>query len=279
MNTQQPAQPTSHLCTGMHQCGPTQLSAEALAEAQQALSRRSFVKTFGLFSVGTLLGGTELTSLILAEVSPQSASLPGLFRMNLANFAALQQQVGSMRLRVTGMPTTFSEIVVSRLENNQFFAVTSRCTHEGQTVNPMNTTSRRIVCPAHGSQFQADGTRVVGPATQNLTRYDATFDSVNNILSITIPGLGFLVNAATVTLPSNQKRVRLQFPTVNTIRYRVQFRSTLNGGSWTDVPFSTTQEGPLTQNVLVATSTTGTASLFVEPSTQSGFYAVTRANS
>ncbi|HEX7863135.1 MAG TPA: Rieske (2Fe-2S) protein [Verrucomicrobiae bacterium] len=279
MKTEQPAQSTSHLCTGSHQCGATQVSPESIVEAQQALSRRSFVKTFGLFSVGTLLGGSELTSLVLAEVSPHAASLPGIFRMNLANFAALQQQVGSIRLRVTGMPTTFSEIVVSRVENDQFFAVTSRCTHEGQTVNPMNTTSRRIVCPAHGSQFQPDGTRVLGPATQNLTRYTATFESATNTLSITIPGLGFLLNATTVTLPSNQKRVRLQFPTVNTIRYRVQFRSALNGGSWADVPFSTTQEGPLTQTVLAATSTTGTASLFVEPSTQSGFYAVTRANS
>jgi len=264
-------------CSHAHTCETTAVDPTLLANAQQALSRRMFVRTFALFSAASWFGGTELKSLLVAEVAAQSSTLPGIFKINLDNFpTTLANNVGSVRIAVTGMPTSFAQIIISRLENNQFFAVTSRCTHEGQTVGTMNLTTRRLVCPAHGSQFEANGTRVVGPATQNLTRYTTTFDG-NKTISIEIPGLGFLVNASNVTLPSNQTRKRLTFPTVTGIRYRVQFRSSLNAGAWTNVPFSTTPEGALSQTVFIGNN--AAATVYVEPATQSGFYAVTRANS
>src|SRR5688572_24726585 len=123
-------------CAEAHRCGMDRISPEAVAKAQEVLSRRSFVRTFALFSAASWIGGSEIKSLLVAEVSAQSSNLPGIFRMNLDNtaFAALRNQVGSVRLRVAGMPTSFNQIVVSRLENSQFFAVSSACTHEGTTV-------------------------------------------------------------------------------------------------------------------------------------------------
>ena len=265
-------------CSGSHDCVLPRVTPEQVSSAQEALTRRSFVKTFGLLTAVSWLGGRELTTSILAEVSAQSTQMVGIFRLNLDNFpTTLANNVGSVRLRVTGMPTSFAEIIVSRLENNQFFAVTSRCTHQQSTVNAMSTTTRRLVCPAHGSQFNPDGTVVNGPAAAPLTRYNATFDG-NKVVSIEIPGLGFLVGADSVTVPTvNQKRVRLVFPTVSTIRYRIQYRSSLNDGTWTEVPFSTTLEGALNQTVFVGNNTT--VALYVEPAAGNGFYAVTRANS
>ena len=132
------------------------------------------------------------------------------------------------------------------------------------------------MCPAHGSQFDPDGSLVSGPAGSPLTAYNTTFDG-NKIVSIEIPGLGFLVGADTVALAGgNEKRVRLAFPTVSTIRYRIQFRSLLNEGDWTNVPFSTTPEGALSQTVFIGNNTAVT--LYVEPIAGNGFYAVTRAN-
>jgi Rieske Fe-S protein len=273
------ASDTVNACTQPHTCSFTPVSVEPhkLAEAQQALSRRSFVRTFALLSTASWLGGIELKSLLVAEVSAQSSSLPGIFKINLDNFpTTLANNLGSARLAVTGMPTSFAQIIISRLENNQFHAVTSRCTHEGQTVGTMNLTTRRLVCPAHGSQFEPNGTRVVGPATQSLTRYNTSFDG-NKTVSIEIPGLGFVVAATSVTLPTNEKRMRLTFPTVGTIRYRVQFRSSLNSGAWANVPFSTTPEGALSQTVFIGNNTA--ANLYVDGGIESGFFAVTRANS
>ena len=277
MNPNQPAPKSTHTCALAHSCHTTQVDPEILAQAQFALSRRSFVRTFALLSAASWLGGNELKSLLVAEVSAQSSTLPGIFRINLDNFpTTLANNVGSVRLAVTGMPTTFAQIIISRLESNQFFAVTSRCTHEGQTVSAMNLTTRRLVCPTHGSQFQPSGALINGPATQPLTSYTTAFDG-NKTVSIQIPGLGFNVSAASVTLASNAKRMRLSFPTVSTIRYRVQFRSSLNEGAWANVPFSTTLEGATNQNVLIGNNTAAT--VYVDAATSTGFYAVTRANS
>jgi Rieske Fe-S protein len=266
----------SHICTEAHRCSVAhreeKLDPQAVFNAQQALSRRSFVRTFALFSAASWLGGSELKSLLVAEISAQSSSLPGVFRMNLDNFAALRNQTGSVRLRVTGMPTTFPQIIVSRVDG-QFFAVTSSCTHEGTTLNTMNTTSRRIVCPNHNSQFAPNGALLLGPATRPLTAYNTNFDG-DKMLSIEIPGLGFVMNATSAVNANNQKRLQLEFPTVSGIRYNVQFRSSLNGGTWTAVPFSTAIDtAPALLNL---TGNNQKATVFVEPSAESGFYAVGR---
>jgi Rieske Fe-S protein len=273
-STARSASETPHICAAAHHCRPPVVDPIALVTAQEALSRRSFVRTFALLSAASWFGGTELKSLLVADVQAQSTNLPGIFRMNLDNFAALRAEVGSLRLSVTGMPTSFRQIIVSRLEGSQFFAVTSQCTHEQQTVNAMNLTSRRLVCPTHGSQFAPNGAVLGGPANRPLTAYNTTFDG-QKILSIEIPNLGFLVTMDSAVNPSNsQKRLRLEFPTLTGIRYNVQFRSALTGGAWAAVPFATTIDGvaaltPLTGNNAKAT-------VYVEPTSESGFYAVGR---
>ena len=263
----------AHQCVHAHRCGLTRIDSQKVFNAQQALSRRSFVRTFALFSAASWLGGSELKSLLVAEVSAQSSNIPGIFRMNLDNFAALRNAVGSVRLSVTGMPTSFRQIIVSRLDG-QFFAVSSQCTHEGQPVSPMNVNSRRLVCPTHGSQYAPDGTVLVGPAGENLTAYDIRFDG-NKTLSIEIPNLGFVATVTSALNPANnQKRIRLEFPTVSGIRYDVQFRPALTAGAWTRVPFANAVDGAATLNTL--TGNNQKAIVFVEPGSESGFYAIGR---
>lgn len=264
----------SHRCAEIHRCGLEEINPVSLARAHAILNRRSFIRTFALLSATSWFGGSELKSLLVAEISAQSSTLPGIFRMNLDNFPALQAEVGSVRLRVTGMPTTFREIIVTRLEGAEFFAVTSQCTHQGNPVSPMNLNTRILVCPTHNSQFAPDGTRLSGQATRPLTRYPATFDG-DKILSVEIPGLGFMATVAPVVNPSNgQKRLQLEFPTVSTIRYGVQFRSSLLTGSWAAVPFATTVDGAMSQTTL--TGNNARATVFVEPASETGFYAISR---
>ena len=266
--------PRPHRCVHAHRCGVTRADAQEVFNAQQALSRRSFVRTFALFSAASWLGGSELKSLLVAEVAAQSSNLPGIFRMNLDNFAALRNPVGSVRLTVAGMPTSFRQIIVSRLEGPLFFAVTSQCAHEGQPVSPMNVNSRRLVCPTHGSQYAPDGTVLVGPASFDLAAYDITFDGVKT-LSIEIPNLGFNDTVTSVVNPANsQKRIRLEFPTVTSIRYDVQFRPALTAGAWARVPFANAIDGAANLNTL--TGNNQKATVFVEPGAESGFYAIGR---
>jgi len=265
-----------HRCAEAQRCHATEVDPRLVTQAQEMLSRRSFVRTFALFSAASWLGGREISSLLVADVQAQSVNLPGIFRMNLDNaaFAALRNEVGSIRLTVAGMPTSFRQIIVSRLEGSLFFAVTSQCAHEGQPVSAMNLTSKRLVCPTHGSQYAANGALLAGPATRGLTAYNTTFDGVK-MVSIEIPNLGFVVNTESVVNPLNsQKRLRLQFPTVSGIRYDVQFRSALTGGTWTRVPFANAIDGAA--NLTTLTGNNAAATVFVEPGSESGFYAIGR---
>lgn len=239
------------------------------------LPRRSFIKTIGLMSAGSWLAGKEVESLFVAEVHAQSSSQIGVFRVNLDSFPALKNDLGSVRMRVTGMPTSFAQIIITN-ESGMFHAVTSRCTHQGVTVNTYNANIGALVCPQHGSRFAPDGAVLMGPAGQPLTRYNSTFDG-DKTLAIEIPGLGFDITTAAVLHPTTgASRLRIDFPSVNGVRYAVKFRASLTSGDWAPISFATTIEGPASTNELTGNNTR--RSVFVDRAEQLGFYAVTRTS-
>lgn len=240
--------------------------------ALQLCNRRHFVRSLYWIAVSSPFLSHE--SLFLAEVHAQVASDIGIFRMDLNNFPVLRDTFGSVRLRITGMPITFPQIVVTRVEDNRFFAVTSRCTHQGCTIGTYSTTISAIECPCHGSRFGADGSVVNGPAALPLTQYATQYDGVD-LLRIEIPGLGFSITGAPVVVGANNTpRYRLSFPTVSGVNYEVWFRQALSAGAWVRLPFSTTPTGAATATVLSGTG--ATATVYVDRSTPSGFYAVAR---
>jgi Rieske Fe-S protein len=78
-----------------------------------------------------------------------------------------------------------SKIVQNILVGNtgsSFFAVSSICTHQGCTV--MFSTLGKIQCPCHGSEFNTNGTVVLGPAILPLQNFQVT--KTDNILKITV---------------------------------------------------------------------------------------------
>ena len=240
--------------------------------ALQLCNRRHFVRSLYWVAVSSPLWSHE--SLFLAEVHAQAASDIGIFRMDLNSFPVLRDTFGSVRLRVIGMPITFPQIVVTRVEDNRFFAVTSRCTHQGCTIGLYSAAINAIECPCHGSRFGADGSLVRGPAVQPLTQYLTQYDG-GDLLRIEIPGLGFRIAGAAVQVGTNNTpRYRLSFPTVSGVNYEVWFRQSLNSDAWVRILFSTTPTGDATSTTLSGTG--ATATVYVDRSTPSGFYAVAR---
>jgi Rieske Fe-S protein len=235
-------------------------------------SRRQFVKVFAYASAFALFNGREWRGTWQGEaMAAQTQSNLGTFRLNLNEAPALKNDNGSILLRVPGMPSSFAQIIVSRASGNQFFAVTSRCTHQACTVSPLNAALGVLPCSCHGSQFAADGTVLRGPATRSLERYATAYDGAS-LLSIEIPGLGYSVQVSAI---SNQSRLRLSFPSVSGVKYEVRFRRALGEGDWVAVRFAATETGPLDQTVLNGTA--GTATVFVEKTEQTGFFSVIRS--
>jgi cytochrome b6-f complex iron-sulfur subunit len=64
-------------------------------------------------------------------------------------------------------------VVIARVSQTQFSALSQACTHQGTTVNYQSSASR-FHCPNHGSNFDTNGNVINGPATRNLTKYNTT---------------------------------------------------------------------------------------------------------
>jgi cytochrome b6-f complex iron-sulfur subunit len=129
-----------------------------------------------------------------------AAILPGCSGSNASNsiqgdaLATVNGDVSNGAVTVgitTGSPlaTTGSQAMVTSSAGNflvtrtgdaAFSAVTANCTHEACLVS--NHTGQTFVCPCHGSQFDASGHVVQGPATSPLRQYQTQF--AGNILKI-----------------------------------------------------------------------------------------------
>jgi len=62
------------------------------------------------------------------------------------------------------------------------YAMTLTCTHEGCNIAEGGTVSEQLIqCPCHGSQFDANGNVVRGPAASPLAHYAVSADAAGNL--------------------------------------------------------------------------------------------------
>lgn len=72
-------------------------------------------------------------------------------------------------------------VLVARTGSDTFAALSATCTHEGCAITGFSGSS--FVCPCHGSQFDAAGRVLTGPATRSLPQFRTQF--ANGVLTIT----------------------------------------------------------------------------------------------
>ena len=246
------------------------------------LHRRHFIKTVSIATAYSSLLGRAWTDLVAAEIQPLAAANTGTLRIKLSDFPALLSESGSVRLLINplrgGPPTgptpngSFYPVIINRGPNDTFFALNSRCTHQGCVVDPLDPFTNRMTCPCHGSVFGIDGRRISGQASTRLTAYTVKFHG-QDALEIQIPNLSYSVVVSKVPGGGTAgSRLRLDFRTQRNVEYEVHFHESL-AQEPTPIFFSRTADGPLDQTVFTATPVT-TVSLFVERTATSGFYHV-----
>src|SRR6266498_3887076 len=144
-------------------------------QERAGLSRRGFIRHFVVGTAISTFLGQKWFATVLADCLP-STSTNGILQVRLSDFPALQNEQGSVRLALnpfteTGPLGVFYPVLVNRGSGNQFFAMSSRCTHQGFVVPAFDASFGASVCPGHGSQFRIDGTVIPGsPAQSNLQR-------------------------------------------------------------------------------------------------------------
>lgn len=236
-------------------------------------NRRSFLKTFTYSLAGSMLLGKESQQWLVGSAHAATGSA-GELRINLTEFSSLQNPNGSVRLALNPFNSTrangeYYPIIVNRLQDGTYAALSSKCTHDNCVVNAFSAGLNACVCLCHGSRFGIDGRRISGPASRNLDTY-AVRQEGEDILVIEVPGLQFSVEMNTANSAAG-KVIELSFPTKDRVPYEILYRPNLGSG-WTPVNFSSSAEGPFNQQEIAGNQSTRT--VFVQPEGQYGFFAV-----
>lgn len=76
-------------------------------------------------------------------------------------------------LNSVGGSAVVNGIIIGRVSQTNFVAVSSACTHQGTTLK-FQLANNRFYCDNHGSTFSLAGAVTNGPATKALTAYNTS---------------------------------------------------------------------------------------------------------
>ena len=239
--------------------------------------RRRFIKLLTFGTASSFLGGGLWRLPVKAECTPLPDQKPANLKIRLADYPALAQDFGSVRLGInpiTGGSEPFPNgnfypILVNRDGFGKYHVLDTECKHASCVVPAFDASEFVIRCPCHGSEYDIDGSLVRGPADFPLTKYPSQNDGQGNLI-VQIPCWGF--DTAVSVLPGGlESRLRLAFPTFPQVIYEVSFCEK-PGEVLTVVPFSLTASGATDQTSLIANGTP--VSLYVDRVTPTGFFAL-----
>lgn len=236
------------------------------------LPRRRFIK--GLF-LGTAFSSTlgkSWSSVYAATFTPSSED--PTFRINVSDYPALSEEIGSVRLGVCTVDSAefpagrYYPVIINR-DSTGFYVVDSMCKHAGCVVAKFDTGNFAMRCPCHGSMYDITGEVIEGPATSGLNALPFSFDGTDT-LTISVPEMGFNVQTF---LPNRQpnSRLQLRFVAEGGVFYEVRFREKLSD-PWETTRFSRTPTGPANEQLLLGDGDPNT--VYVDRTTPTGFYAV-----
>jgi Rieske Fe-S protein len=125
-----------------------------------ALTRRGFVSASaaGLLAMGC--GGGKKMKTVPAQKEGD------IIELEIEKVTELGVPGGMIGVQARGE----KPILVMRLEDQQFRAMSMKCTHLGCTVRWDNE-EQLLRCPCHGSRFKDDGSVEKGPAKSSLRQY------------------------------------------------------------------------------------------------------------
>ena len=241
------------------------------------LARRQFIQYLTFGTASSFLGGHFWQTPVLAECIPVPGQKPATLKIRLADYPALGQEFGSVRLGINPIsggsepfPTgNFYPILVNRDGFGNYFVLDCECKHASCVVPAFDSSVFIIRCPCHGSEYDIDGSLRNGPANEPLTQYPSLNDGQGQLI-VQIPCWGFETTLSALA-GGPPSRVRLNFPTFPQVTYEVSFRENL-ADAWSVVPFSLTAGGAANQTALTADG--NPASLYLDRTTQAGYFAV-----
>ncbi|ASO06028.1 MULTISPECIES: Rieske (2Fe-2S) protein [Arenibacter] len=141
------------------------------------MERNEFIKTcgyacIGASSIGMLLQSCVSNKSITANIENENLVVP------ISDF--LKDEAYLKYIIVRNNNLRFP-IYVFRFSENEYTALYLQCTHQG---NELNAYGDKLVCPAHGSEFNNKGMVTNGPATDPLRSFPIQISNPNILISL-----------------------------------------------------------------------------------------------
>jgi len=142
------------------------------------MDRKKFLKTCGYACLGTLSVGLLLQSCMTTK--SVNVVLEGdKVRVPLSDF---QNKDSFYKYLMVRNPQIAFPIYVFRFSEKEYTALYLQCTHQG---NEVNAYGEKLVCEAHGSEFDNRGNVTNGPAEKPLHSFPIQINPNELIISIT----------------------------------------------------------------------------------------------
>lgn len=130
------------------------------------MDRKEFLTQLGIGSAAAL----AITCLQACSKSALGgSSVDFTIDLNSSQFSALKNAGGSV---------VYQGIIIAKTTSGSYLAVSSRCPHEGVTVN-FSSGNNQFICNAHNSVFSSTGSRISGPANTGLTQYQTSLSGTS----------------------------------------------------------------------------------------------------
>lgn len=141
------------------------------SEVRNHISRRVFVSQLETIGVACLLPTvlSACTSVRYAKSVTESERI-----------VVPRAELSTAGTALVESPDDQLPVFVHRINDTEFAAVSTKCTHRGCQVEPAGG---QLVCPCHGSEFTLTGERTKGPAEKPLGRFAVTADERNIYIS------------------------------------------------------------------------------------------------
>ena len=137
------------------------------------MNRKEFIKTcgfacLGASSLGLILQSCTSSKTVSAQISEDSLLVP------VSDFEIIKENQKSFRNNIIVQNEKLQyPIYVFRFNENEYTALYMQCTHQG---NELSAYGDKLVCSAHGSEFDNRGNVTNSPADRPLRSFPIKID-------------------------------------------------------------------------------------------------------
>ncbi len=143
------------------------------------MNRKEFILKAGLGTCGIVLGSSLISSCSTTQYLSLEPKSEGVWEVPISAFFDPEKEK-NYQVLILELKGLNAPVALEKLDQG-YQAILMQCTHKGCTVN---RGGGMFTCPCHGSEFDAQGKVLEGPAQKDLLKLTTQIEDEKIILSL-----------------------------------------------------------------------------------------------